>query len=59
MALHCTLVLLTMRLELINVDDETLGLMARQHLQRPGDGGTNDSPRHRRCWLQRQAWLLG
>jgi hypothetical protein len=48
-----------MGLQLVDVDDETLILDARQWLQCLSDGNVCSLPPPRRCWLLRQAWLLG
>lgn len=48
-----------MRLKLVNVDDETLGLDACQWPKHLSDEHAASLPRRRRCWQLRQAWLLG
>ena len=48
-ALHLTLVELTMRLKLIDVDNEALGLDLRQHRQHASIDRVCSSPHHHRC----------
>ena len=48
-ALHLTLVELTMRLKLIDVDNEALGLAIYQYQQQASVGQVCSSPHHHRC----------